>query len=55
MQCSKQLLQAGVTTVYYEDDFVPADPGEREAYYRLQQGFSGGVHQLRPENSERAA
>ena len=55
-QCSRQLLEAGVTTVYYLDEWRPEGAGEREAYEQLQQQFSGGVHRLQiPGASELAA
>jgi hypothetical protein len=40
------MLEAGVTTVYYAEEWEPGDAGERESYETLQRGFSGGVHYL---------
>jgi dCMP deaminase len=44
--CTKQLLHVGIFAVYYEDDLLPEDPDQLEAYLKLQAGFPGGVHQL---------
>jgi dCMP deaminase len=51
-QCSRQMLEVGVYAVYYAEDWVPSDAGERESYERLQEGFKGGVHRL-DESAER--
>jgi dCMP deaminase len=47
-ECSKQMLQAGIVSAYYEVDLVPQDEGQLLAYLQLQEGFPGGVHQLLP-------
>ncbi len=47
-ECSKQMLQAGIVTIYYEVDLVPQDEAQLAAYLQLQKAFPGGVHQLLP-------
>src|SRR4051794_17023639 len=45
-ECSKLMLQAGVRSVYYEQDWVPKDPEQVVAYLQLQAGFPDGIHQV---------
>lgn len=44
--CTKEMLQAGISEVYYLHDWVHPDPGKRAQYDRLQARFPGGVHRL---------
>ena len=44
--CSKQLLQAGIVAVYYENELPFGDKDELAAYLTLQRGFRDGVHPL---------
>ena len=44
--CSKEMLQAGIETVYYLHPWAHPDPAHQVQYERLQAAFPGGVHHL---------
>lgn len=44
--CSKELLQAGITTVYYIHNWAHPDPAYQRQYEALQANFKNGVHHL---------
>lgn len=44
--CTKEALQAKISTVYYLHDWVYPDPAKHAQYERLQSRFPGGVHHL---------
>jgi dCMP deaminase len=50
--CTKELLQAKVTAVYYLHDWNHPDPSHKAEYERLQAGFPGGIRRLEMEDQE---
>jgi dCMP deaminase len=45
--CTKEMLQAGITSAVYLHDWSHPDPERQAEYERLQDYFSGGIRQLK--------
>lgn len=52
--CTKEMLQAHVSAVYYLHDWIYPDATKRAEYERLQARFPGGMHALEMEDPDAA-
>jgi dCMP deaminase len=52
--CTKEMLQAKVTAVYYLHDWNHPDPVHKAEYERLQTAFSGGIRRVEIQDPEAA-
>lgn len=52
--CTKEMLQAGIDTVYYLHDWQHPDPEYQSQYERLQARFRGGIRQLKLDDPDAA-
>jgi dCMP deaminase len=52
--CTKEMLQAKVTAVYYLHDWSHPDPTHKAEYERLQTAFPGGIRRLDIEDPDAA-
>ena len=50
--CTKELLQAKISAVYYLHDWSHPDAGQQAEYQRLQGRFPGGIRRLQVEDSD---
>ena len=51
--CTKEMLQAGISRVFYIHDWSHPDPHSRAEYARLQARFPGGIHRFEVEDADR--
>ena len=50
--CTKEMLQAKVTSVYYLHDWSHPNPAHKAEYERLQTAFPGGIRRMEIEDNE---
>jgi dCMP deaminase len=49
--CLKELLQAGISCIYYLDDWQTPPPDFTDQYRKLEERFAGGVQQVADQDS----
>ncbi len=51
--CTKEMLQAGIASVYYLHDWSYPDPKHAEEYKRIQERFPSGIRRIEMEDADK--